>query len=671
MKLNPQQDAAVKFIGGPCLVLAGAGSGKTRVIINKIAYLIQECELPARHIAAVTFTNKAAREMRERINAQLPKSATRGLTISTFHTLGLEILKKEFRQLGYKANFSLFDDQDSFSLLKELTDGEYNGDKELIRKLQNRISSWKNDLTLPELALQQTQDAETISLANYYLQYSKMLKACNAFDFDDLILLPTLLFQHQTETRERWQQKIRYLLVDEYQDTNTSQYELVKWLVGERRRFTVVGDDDQSIYSWRGARPQNLVLLKKDFPELQVIKLEQNYRSAERILKAANILIANNPHEFEKKLFSVNGYGVPLKVLPCKHEEDEADKVVAEIISHRFSNRSQYRDYAILYRGNHQARVFEKALMTNRIPYRISGGTSFFARCEIKDVMAYLRLLVNQDDDNALLRIINVPRREIGHATLEKIGNLANQLHISLFAACCHPELAQVLPARSLQAVTQFADWINQLADNAQRAEASEAIRDLIRQSHYEAWLFETSNSPKAAEMALKNVNELYRWIVEMLEGKDDEPAMTINEVVSKLCLRDMLERQEQEDQADQVQLLTLHASKGLEFPYVFMVGMEEGILPHQTSIDEDNVEEERRLAYVGITRAQRELIFTYARERRQFGETIRPEPSRFLQELPQDDLEWQKPDQPKTAEQRQQTAAANIARLRQLLNKG
>jgi ATP-dependent DNA helicase Rep len=670
MKLNPQQDAAVKFIGGPCLVLAGAGSGKTRVIINKIAYLIQECELPARHIAAVTFTNKAAREMRERINAQLPKSATRGLTISTFHTLGLEILKKEYRQLGYKANFSLFDDQDSFALLKELTAGEYNGDKELIRKLQNRISSWKNDLTLPELALQQTQDAETISLANYYLQYSKMLKACNAFDFDDLILLPTLLFQHQTETRERWQQKIRYLLVDEYQDTNTSQYELVKWLVGERRRFTVVGDDDQSIYSWRGARPQNLVLLKKDFPELQVIKLEQNYRSAERILKAANILIANNPHEFEKKLFSVNGYGVPLKVLPCKHEEDEADKVVAEIISHRFSNRSQYRDYAILYRGNHQARVFEKALMTNRIPYRISGGTSFFARSEIKDVMAYLRLLVNQDDDNALLRIINVPRREIGHATLEKIGNLANQQHISLFAACCHPELAHILPARSLQAVQQFANWINQLADNAQRAEASEAIRDLIRQSHYEAWLFETSNSPKAAEMALKNVNELYRWIVEMLEGKDDEPAMTINEVVSKLCLRDMLERQEQEDQADQVQLLTLHASKGLEFPYVFMVGMEEGILPHQTSIDEDNVEEERRLAYVGITRAQRELIFTYARERRQYGETIKPEPSRFLQELPQDDLEWQKPEQPKTAEQRQQTAAANIARLRQLLNK-
>ncbi len=670
MKLNPQQDAAVKFISGPCLVLAGAGSGKTRVIINKIAYLIQQCEMPARHIAAVTFTNKAAREMRERINSQLPKTATRGLTISTFHTLGLDILKKEYRQLGYKANFSLFDDQDSMGLLKQLTENDYNGDKDLLKALQSKISSWKNDLTLPALALQQAQDADSISLANYYQQYSNMLKACNAFDFDDLIMLPTLLFQHNSDTRERWQQKIRYLLVDEYQDTNTSQYELVKWLVGERRRFTVVGDDDQSIYSWRGARPQNLVLLKKDFPELNVIKLEQNYRSAERILKAANILIANNPHEFEKKLFSVNGYGVPLKVLPCKHEEDEAEKVVAEIISHRFTNRSHYRDYAILYRGNHQSRVFEKSLMTNRIPYRISGGTSFFSRSEIKDIMAYLRLLVNQDDDNALLRIINVPRREIGHATLEKVGNLANQLHISLFAACCHPELANHLPARGLQAVQQFAEWIARLAENVLRAEPAEAIRDLIRQSHYEAWLFETSNSPKAAEMALKNVNELYRWITEMLEGKDDELALPLAEVVSKLCLRDMLERQEQEDNADQVQLLTLHASKGLEFPFVFMVGMEEGILPHQTSIDEDNVEEERRLAYVGITRAQRELIFTYARERRQFGEVIRPEPSRFLTELPQDDLEWQKPNQPKTEEQRQQTGLANIARLRQMLNK-
>ena len=517
MKLNPQQNAAVKFISGPCLVLAGAGSGKTRVIINKIAYLIQECNLPARHIAAVTFTNKAAREMRERINHQLPKAATRGLTISTFHTLGLEILKKEYRHIGYKANFTLFDDQDSLALLKELSEHDIQGDKDILRALQSKISSWKNELTLPAKALAEATDAQSISFANYYQQYSQQLTAYNALDFDDLILMPTLLFQHNAEVRTKWQHKIQYLLVDEYQDTNTSQYQLVKWLVGERQRFTVVGDDDQSIYSWRGARPQNLVLLKTDFPSLNVIKLEQNYRSAERILKAANILIANNPHEFDKQLFSENGYGVPLKVLPCKHEEDEAEKVVAEIISHRFINRSQYRDYALLYRGNHQSRLFEKALMTNRIPYKISGGTSFFSRSEIKDVMAYLRLVVNQDDDNALLRIINVPRREIGAATLQQIGNLANEKHISLFAACCESELSMHLSARAHNAVKQFAQWIVAIADNVQRADPAEAIRDLIRQSHYEAWLFETSTSAKAAEMALKNVNELYRWISEML----------------------------------------------------------------------------------------------------------------------------------------------------------
>ncbi|HSG50845.1 MAG TPA: UvrD-helicase domain-containing protein, partial [Rheinheimera sp.] len=492
MKLNPQQNAAVKYISGPCLVLAGAGSGKTRVIINKIAYLIQECDMPARHIAAVTFTNKAAREMRERINHQLPKTATRGLTISTFHTLGLEILKKEYRHIGYKANFTLFDDQDSFALLKELSEHDIQGDKDILRALQSKISSWKNELTLPAKALAEAKDAQSISFANYYQQYTLQLTAYNALDFDDLILMPTLLFQHNPEVRAKWQHKFQYLLVDEYQDTNTSQYQLVKWLVGERQRFTVVGDDDQSIYSWRGARPQNLVLLKSDFPSLNVIKLEQNYRSAERILKAANILIANNPHEFDKQLFSENGYGVPLKVIPCKHEEDEAEKVVAEIISHRFINRSQYRDYALLYRGNHQSRLFEKALMTNRIPYKISGGTSFFSRAEIKDVMAYLRLVVNQDDDNALLRIINVPRREIGAATLQQIGNLANEKHISLFEACCDSELSMHLSARAHNAVKQFAQWIVTVADNVQRAEPAEAIRDLIRQSHYEAWLFET-----------------------------------------------------------------------------------------------------------------------------------------------------------------------------------
>lgn len=670
MKLNTQQNDAVKYIAGPCLVLAGAGSGKTRVITNKIAYLIEECQMQARHIAAVTFTNKAAREMKERIGHQLDKSKLRGLTVSTFHTLGLEILKKEHKAIGYKANFTLFDDTDTMTLLKELTEKEFQGDKDLLKELSGRISNWKNDLLLPQQALALASDAKSISFANYYQQYAAQLRAYNALDFDDLIMVPTLLFAANVEVRERWQRKIQYLLVDEYQDTNTSQYELVKWLVGERQRFTVVGDDDQSIYSWRGAKPQNLVLLGKDFPNLRVIKLEQNYRSCGRILKAANILIANNPHEYNKALFSEMPYGVPLRVLPTKSEEDEAEKVVAEIISHRFLNRTNYRDYALLYRGNHQARVFEKALMTNRIPYKISGGTSFFSRSEIKDIMAYLRLLVNQDDDNALLRIINTPKREIGAATLQKVGDLANSLNISLFDACCAPELSDELSGKSLAAVRQFAQWIVTLADNAVRAEPAEAVRDLIRQSQYETYLFETSASPKAAEMALKNVNELFRWVTEMLKGDEEHEPLTLPEVVTKLTLRDMMERQEQEDDADQVQLLTLHASKGLEFPFVFMVGMEEGLLPHQSSIDEDNVEEERRLAYVGITRAQRELIFTYARERRQYGETVKPEPSRFLDELPQDDLEWQKATPVKTEAQRQATGLAHLDRLRAMLKK-
>ena len=670
MKLNPQQNAAVKYISGPCLVLAGAGSGKTRVITNKIAYLIEECQLPARHIAAVTFTNKAAREMKERISHQLDKSKLKGLTVSTFHTLGLEIIKKEHKAIGYKSNFTLFDDTDTMALLNELTEKELLGDKDLLRALSGKISSWKNDLLLPQQALAQASDPQTISFANIYARYAQQLRAYNALDFDDLIMVPTLLFAADEEVRQRWQRKIQYLLVDEYQDTNTSQYELVKWLVGERQRFTVVGDDDQSIYSWRGAKPQNLVLLGKDFPNLNVIKLEQNYRSCGRILKAANILIANNPHEYEKALFSEMPYGVPLRVLPTRNEEDEAEKVVAEIISHRFLNKTNYKDYAILYRGNHQARVFEKALMTNRIPYKISGGTSFFSRPEIKDMMAYLRLVVNQDDDNALLRIINTPRREIGAATLERIGSLANQLKISLFDACCAPELSDELSAKSLAAVRSFANWIVAVSDNAIRAEPAEAVRDLIRQSQYEAYLFESSASTKAAEMALKNVNELYRWVSEMLKGDEEHEALTLPEVVTKLTLRDMMERQQQDDDADQVQLLTLHASKGLEFPIVFMVGMEEALLPHQSSIDEDNVEEERRLAYVGITRAQRELIFTYARERRQYGEVVKPEPSRFLDELPTDDLDWQKNQPVKTEAQRQASGLANIERLRQMLKK-
>lgn len=671
MKLNPAQNDAVHHVSGPCLVLAGAGSGKTRVITNKIAYLVQHCGYKARHIAAVTFTNKAAREMKERVGQTLSRQETRGLMVSTFHTLGLNIIRREYKSLGLKAGFSLFDDQDQIALLKDLTEKELDGDKDLLRLLLHTISNWKNDMLTPQQAQSAAMGERDQLFAHCYAKYQKQMKAYNALDFDDLILMPVILLKTNDEVRERWQSKIRYLLVDEYQDTNTSQYQLVKLLVGERARFTVVGDDDQSIYSWRGAQPKNLLMLSQDFPALKVIKLEQNYRSTSRILRAANILIANNPHVFEKTLFSALPDGEMLKVLKANNEEHEAERVVGEIIAHKFMNRTHYKDYAILYRGNHQSRLFEKALMQNRIPYKISGGTSFFARTEIKDIMAYLRLLTNPDDDNAFLRIVNVPRREIGPVTLEKLGNYANMRGKSLFAASFELGLQTHLSGRGLESLQRFTRWIVELSDQFERGDAVDAVRSLVRDSHYEDWLYETSSSPKAAEMRMKNVSDLYSWIVADLEGdNDDNEVKTLREVVQRLTLRDMMERGEDDDDADQVQLMTLHASKGLEFPYVYLVGMEEGLLPHQSSIDEDNVEEERRLAYVGITRAQKEMTFTLCKERRQYGELIKPMPSRFLEELPYDDVEWEEKKKPQTQEERMAKGQAAIANLRAMLKK-
>ena len=668
MKLNPQQQQAVEYVSGPCLVLAGAGSGKTRVIINKIAHLIGKCGYLPKQIAAVTFTNKAAREMKERVAQSIGKESSKGLIVSTFHTLGFDIIKREYKHLGFKANMTLFDEHDQMALLKELTADLLQEDKELLRTLINRISNWKNDLCSPQQAMALARDKQEQTFAHCYDRYNKQLRAYNALDFDDLIMLPTLLFKQNAEVRSKWQEKIRYLLVDEYQDTNTSQYELIKLLVGDRARFTVVGDDDQSIYSWRGARPQNMVRLRDDFPALRVIKLEQNYRSSQRILHCANILIDNNDHVFDKKLFSNLGEGEKLQIIEAKNEEHEAERVVGELIAHRFIAKTHYRDYAILYRGNHQSRLLEKILMQNRIPYKISGGTSFFSRAEIKDMMAYLRLVVNQDDDAAFLRIVNTPKREIGTATLEKLGSLAQEKHVSLFEAIFDFELIQRVTPKAYDALQKFARWIVELNDEIQRSEPERAVRSMLASLHYEEYLYEYATSPKAAEMQSKNVATLFDWVADMLKGDEFNEPMNLNQIVTRLTLRDMLERGEEEDDSDQVQLMTLHASKGLEFPYVFLIGMEEGILPHQTSIDEDNVEEERRLAYVGITRAQQNLWFSLSKERRQFGELIRPEPSRFLLELPENDLQWERDKPPLSAEQQQAKTQSHIANLRAIL---
>ena len=667
MKLNHQQQQAVEYINGACLVLAGAGSGKTRVIINKIAHLISQCGYLPKQIAAVTFTNKAAREMRERVAHSIGKEQSKGLTISTFHTLGFEILKREHKLLGFKSGMTLFDEHDQLALLKHLLPENVAEDKDLLKALVSTISNWKNDLLSPEMAVHRCKSERDRVFSHFYQLYQNQLKAYNALDFDDLIMLPVLLFRQFPEALARWQQKIRYLLVDEYQDTNTSQYELIKLLVASHKNFTVVGDDDQSIYSWRGAKPENMQRLREDF-DLKVIKLEQNYRSSQRILHCANILIDNNEHIFDKRIFSELGEGEKLNVIEAKNEEHEAERIVGEIIAHRFSKKTKYKDYAILYRGNHQSRLLEKLLMQNRIPYKISGGISFFSRTEIKDMMAYLRLVVNQDDDAAFLRIVNTPKREIGAATLEKLGLLANEKQVSLFEAIFDFELIHRLTPKPYQALQDFARWIVEIADQAERADPIEAIKDLLAKIQYEAYLYETAVSPKAAEMQSRNVQTLFEWVQSMLEGNEIEEPMNLVQVVNRLTLRDMLERGEDDDEADQVQLMTLHASKGLEFPHVFLIGMEEGILPHQTSLDENNVEEERRLAYVGITRAQQTLTFSLCKERRQYGEIIKPEPSRFLLELPQDDLVWENEKPQMTEEQKVEKTSANIANLMAML---
>ncbi len=661
-RLNPRQREAVRYIDGPLLVLAGAGSGKTSVITRKVAYLVDACGIRTDRIAAVTFTNKAAREMKERVGRLLGGGAAEGLTVSTFHQLGLKIIRSEVRHLGMKHGFSIFDSEDSRTLIRDLLIQEHGAEGDRAGVIQQQISQWKNDRVLPELAAATARGPADMLCAQAYQRYNRALRAYNALDFDDLILLPTLLFERQPDTLEQWQNRIHYLLVDEYQDTNASQYLLVKQLVGLRGGLTVVGDDDQSIYAWRGARPENLAQLQTDFPGLKVIKLEQNYRSTARILKAANALIANNPHVFDKQLWSELGYGDPLRVIRCQDEQHEADQVVAEILDHKLRKRTRFGDYAVLYRGNHQARLFELALQRQQVPYHLSGGTSFFARNEVKDIMAYLRLLMNENDDNAFLRIANVPRRKLGASTLEALGHFANEQGCSLGRACARVGPDRI-PEPGLKRLRAFQDWLDTMRRLCLGDSGVSGIRRMINDMDYEGWLNQISSSEEVAGRRMGNVHFLVDGLHRVMTGEQ----VDLQEAISRLVLRDLLEQQEEEAAGpDSVQLMTLHASKGLEFPHVFLVGMEENLLPHRVSIDQGDVEEERRLAYVGITRARETLALTMAGRRRQFGDSVECQPSRFIEELPADDLQWQGggDESPESNEVRGQETLAGLKSL-------
>jgi len=623
-KLNTPQREAVKYLDGPVLVLAGAGSGKTRVITHKIAYLIEECGILPAHIAAITFTNKASREMQERIAKLMPGRPLSGLTTSTFHALGAKLLRQEAKLCGLKPSFSILDASDSFAIVADLTKDH---DKGHIRAVQSRISMWKNSLVDPEQALTLADDPLQQAAAQLYGEYQRTLSAYQAVDFDDLIRLPAELLAASPEALERWSGRLRYLLVDEYQDTNHCQYRLLKLLAGTRAAFTAVGDDDQSIYAWRGADVENLNLLSREYPRLKVIKLEQNYRSTTTILKAANSLISHNPKLFEKRLWSDRGHGDAIAATACRDGEHEAELVVMKLMAHKFDHRGAHKDYAILYRGNHQARAFEQQLRTHKIPYLLSGGQSYFDRAEIKDITSYLRLIANGDDDPAFIRAITCPKRGIGSTTLEALGTYAGSRHVSLFEAAFEAGAASHVNAKLLEGVREFGEFINRMAWRAAREPAGEVLEDLVKAIGYESYLFDT-HDVREAETKWANVRDFVDW----LSKKGEADGKNLLELTQTVALITMLDKQDED--IDAVQLATLHAAKGLEFRHVFLVGIEEGILPHRDAEQDGRIDEERRLMYVGITRAQFSLHLSWCTRRKQGREWRDCAPSRFIAEM-------------------------------------
>ncbi len=635
--LNPRQREAVRYNDGPLLVLAGAGSGKTGVIAHKIAYLIDRCEVAPERIAAITFTNKAAREMRERVRGLIGKRKS-GPWISTFHTLGLRILRAEYEALGYRPGFSIFDAGDCAGVLADLMRRDSPGTDIAVNQVQQAISAFKYALTPPDAVPTDALTPAAALAARCYRSYCETLTTYNAVDFDDLIIGPVRLLRDDPETLQRWRERIDYLLVDEYQDTNTSQYELVRLLAGHHRRLTAVGDDDQSIYAWRGARPENLAQLADDFEDLKVIKLEQNYRSSGIILKAANALIANNPHVYEKKLWSEHGFGDKVRVFSTASEHDETERIANDILHRRLMHGTGFADFAVLLRSNFQARLFERAFREREIPYVLSGGRSFFDYTEIKDCVCYLRLLANPDDNNALLRIINTPRRAIGTQSVKTLVDTAAVTGEPLLATAGSAAFRERVSAQVARRVGEFADWMEGFRREYAEAPPGAAFSRLLADIGYHDWLEQTAENEQQAERRKDNVAELERWIARIHAADESRTAA---DVVAALTLFDIAERQDSEDGPDGVALTTLHAAKGLEYPHVYLAGFEENLLPHRSSIEQDTVEEERRLAYVGITRAKRSLTLTFSRTRRRFGENLTCEPSRFLAELPADELAW------------------------------
>ena len=656
--MNPAQQEAVNYLHGPCLVLAGAGSGKTRVITHKIGRLI-ETGVPPKSIAAITFTNKAAMEMRDRAKALIGRDA-KDVVICTFHALGVRMVREDGKLLGLKPQFSILDADDVTSILK---DAGGSVDVATARTWQWTISKWKNmGLNAEQAAAQAADDSEAIT-ARVMALYEERLTAYQSVDFDDLISLPLRLLRDHEEVRTKWQRVLNHVLVDEYQDTNATQYEVLKHLVGERAHFTAVGDDDQSIYGWRGATLDNLKKLPIDFPQLKVITLEQNYRSTSAILRAANNVIGPNPKLYPKTLFSELGEGEPVRVVDADNEEHEAERAVARIQSLRAGTAAvvqgpqyqEFRHFAILYRANHQSKPFEKALRKAAIPYKVSGGTGFFDRAEIKDLCAWFRLWINHDDDPAFLRCITTPKRGIGHQTLGKLGEFATQYKLSLFESLFTASLGALLPAKALDGLHEFGRYVTDLEYQARRTVGAEDalafMLQWLKDIDYEKHLYDGEDSEKVAAARWTNVLEFCDWMAARAGGQTDEDSgvttlretKSLLEVAQTIALLSTINQREKD--ADVVTLSTLHASKGLEWPHVMLAGVTEGMLPFKLDDDEgrqqvvadditQRLQEERRLMYVGITRAQRSLAVSWTKKKKKGRETVAAQPSRFIKEM-------------------------------------
>lgn len=664
VQLNAPQQQAISHLFPPLLVIAGAGSGKTRVITEKIIHLLKNRNSPTQYIVAITFTNKAANEMRTRLRQALPNQSTKSVIISTFHSLGLMLLKQEHAFFNLNERFSIFDEADKKNILQQLTESNYPNFTDKIDFFSQHISQWKNLLLSPEQLNEQIINKDTQVAAQLYNEYSKTLTLYNAVDFDDLIYLPVLMLQSDPKKRSRWQNKIGDLLIDEYQDTNQAQYIFIKLLMTSNTTLTIVGDDDQSIYAWRGAQVENINQLKHDFQNLNIIKLEQNYRSTQRILRAANKLISHNPHTFTKKLWSNLALGDCIRIMPCESEQDEAAKTIQDL-QKKIHSGMRYSQFALLYRSNHQARLFETMLREHNIPYTISGQLSFFSRTEIKDLMAYFKLMINPNDDASFLRIINTPKRSIGNSTLQSLSQYAKRRNQSLLLSSQELGLQQILSKKLFKNLNEFIQWFNYHAQQICQTTNIQPIHNFLKELHYDEWIRQQHSQQKTVKNKLKHIDELIHWLTNLLNKTPSKP---FSNIIQHLSLLDILEGQQDNTQDDTVQLMTLHAAKGLEFPNVYLVGFEEEILPHHNSLEGEALNEERRLAYVGITRAQKTLTLSYANKRKKNGELVSCSPSRFLKELPKDDVTWQSSVKKYSQEETNILAKDNLAKIKAAL---